>query len=120
MRPMEIPGPTTYNDKLLTAFNASQTKPSNFKRTPFNQTSKRFQPIDYKSRSEPGPGQYRISSFTEDSFRRSIIDAGKKPPFNITATRRLDITKKDDYNTPGNCLSFDCHFIDRLSFIRSA
>ncbi|CAF0774387.1 unnamed protein product [Rotaria sp. Silwood1] len=97
----EIPGPASYNDKVLTAFNDSQTKPTSLKRTPFNQTAARFVSYDYKSTSAPGPGQYRIAGFADENLRRAVVEGGKKPPFNVTSIRKLTITRKDDYNTPG-------------------
>ena len=57
--------------------------------------------MDYKSRAEPGPGQYHISGFADESLRRAVIEDGKKPPFNIASVRRLNMARKDDFYTPG-------------------
>ncbi|CAF0787247.1 unnamed protein product [Rotaria sordida] len=97
----DAPGPASYNDQVVTAFNAILTKPTSFKRTPFNQTAARFISFDYKSASVPGPGQYRIPGFADENLRRAVVEGGKKPPFNVTSMRKLPITRKDDYNTPG-------------------
>ena len=59
---------------------------------------------DYKARTEPGPGQYRIPGFTDESLRRALIEDGKKPPFNVATTRRFNITRKDEFYTPGKLL----------------
>lgn len=99
--PSGDPGPTTYDDRVLTAFNNSLTKPTSLKRIPFNQSAARFIPFDYKTSSAPGPGQYRIAGFTDENLRRAVVEGGKKPPFNVTSTRQLQILRKDDFNTPG-------------------
>ncbi|CAF3141392.1 unnamed protein product [Rotaria socialis] len=96
-----VPGPATYTDKVMTAFNGSQSKPTSLKRNPFNQTSARFVNLDYKVRSAPGPGQYRIPGFADENLRRAVVEGGKKPPFNIASVRRLNMARKDEYNTPG-------------------
>ncbi|CAF3707078.1 unnamed protein product [Rotaria sordida] len=96
-----VPGPATYNDKVMTAFNAIQSKPTSLKRNPFNQTSARFIGLDYKVRSAPGPGQYRIPGFADENLRKAVVEGGKKPPFNVASIRRLNMTRKDEYNTPG-------------------
>jgi hypothetical protein len=85
----------------MTAFNASQSKPSSLKRNPFNQTSARFVTVDYKVRSAPGPGQYRIPGFADENLRKAVVEGGKKPPFNIASVRRLNMASKDEFNTLG-------------------
>ena len=85
----------------MTAFNSTLTKPTSLKRNPFNQTSARFIGTDYKARSAPGPGQYRIPGFADENLRKALVDGGKKPPFNIASVRRLTMTKKEEFNTPG-------------------
>lgn len=99
--PSAVPGPATYDDKVLSAFHDTQTKPTSFKQAPFNQTAARFVNNDYKLRSEPGPGQYRMTSFADQNLRRAVVDSGRKPPFNVATLRRLNMTKKDDIITPG-------------------
>ncbi len=101
--PSEVPGPGSYDDKFSSIFTTSQTKSTNSKQIPFNQTTPRF---DFKSRGIPGPGQYRITAFTDDNLRRAVSDNGKKPPFNVSSVRRLNILRKDEYNNPGKiCFS---------------
>ena len=85
----------------MSAFNTSQSKPSSLKRNPFNQTSARFVSIDYKARSAPGPGQYRIPGFADENLRRAVVENGKKPPFNVASVRGLNMARKDEYNAPG-------------------
>ncbi|CAF1535012.1 unnamed protein product [Adineta steineri] len=97
----DVPGPATYTDKVMTAFNSTQSKPTSLKRNPFNQTSARFVNIDYKVRSAPGPAQYRISGFTDENLRKAVVDGGKKPPFNVASVRGLTMIRKDEYNKPG-------------------
>lgn len=85
----------------MSAFSGTQSKPSSLKRTPFNQTSARFVSVDYKARSAPGPGQYRIPGFADENLRKAVVEGGKKPPFNIASIRRLNMAKKDEFNMPG-------------------
>ncbi|CAF1227660.1 unnamed protein product, partial [Didymodactylos carnosus] len=96
----DVPGPATYTDKVLTAFNSTLSKPTSLKRNPFNQTSVRFDK-DYKSRSAPGPGQYRIAGFADENLRKAVVEGGKKPPFNVASMRRFNLTKNDEFSTPG-------------------
>lgn len=106
-----MPGPATYSDKVMTAFNSTLSKPTSLKRNPFNQTSARFIETDYKARSAPGPGQYRIPGFAEENLRKALVEGGKKPPFNIASIRRLNMTKKDEFNTPGRWV---CHLNEQF------
>jgi hypothetical protein len=85
----------------MSAFSNTQSKPTSLKRNPFNQTSARFVTIDYKVRSAPGPGQYRIPGFADENLRKAVVEGGKKPPFNVASVRRLNMTRKDEFNTPG-------------------
>ena len=85
----------------MTAFSNTQSKPTSLKRNPFNQTSARFVSVDYKVRSAPGPGQYRIPGFADENLRKAVVEGGRKPPFNINTVRRVNMTRKDDFNTPG-------------------
>lgn len=85
----------------MSAFNNTQSKPSSLKRNPFNQTSARFVTVDYKVRSAPGPGQYRIPGFADENLRKAVVEGGKKPPFNVASVRRLNMARKDEFNTPG-------------------
>jgi len=90
---------------VLTAFNTSQTKPTSLKRTPFNQTTARFISNDYKSRNEPGPGQYHIYGFADENLRQAIVEEGIKPPFNVASVRQLNMARKDEFYRPGKIFS---------------
>ncbi|UJR37251.1 hypothetical protein I4U23_029960 [Adineta vaga] len=96
-----VPGPGAYNDKFLSIFNSSQIKPTSIKRVPFNQTTARFVSPNYKSRSLPGPAQYRIAGFADENLRQTGRENGKKPPFNVSSMRRLNMVSKDETNKPG-------------------
>ena len=100
----DVPGPATYNDKVLNAFNNIQSRTTSLRRNPFNQTSTRFHSVDYKSRYAPGPGQYQIPSFADDNLRRAVVENGRKPPFNVAAVRRYTLVRKDQPDMPGNSL----------------
>ena len=94
------PGPGTYNDQR-NAFE-SIIKLHSLKRTPFLQSSVRFEADNiYKVRSAPGPGQYRINGFAEDILRKAIIDSRRKPGFNQSEPRKFSLTRKDEYYKPG-------------------
>jgi hypothetical protein len=97
----ENPGPASYNDKVLNAFNDIQSKTSSFKRNPFNQSSTRFASPSQKARNAPGPTRYHLPSFAEENLRRAVIEEGRKPPFNVAAVRRFTMIRKDTANTPG-------------------
>jgi hypothetical protein len=79
---------------------ASLKKVHSLKKTPFLQSSARFEINNvYKSRSAPGPGQYRLNGFAEDNLRRAIIESRRKPAFGQSGERKFNISKKD--YTPG-------------------
>lgn len=64
------------------------------------QSSARFETMNtYKSRSAPGPGQYRINGFAEDNLRRAIIESRRKPAFGQSSERKFNLSKKEP--TPG-------------------
>jgi hypothetical protein len=92
------PGPGAYNEPV-TALNVLN-KIHGLKNTPFQTSTVRF---DYsmKAKSAPGPGEYKIPGFAEQSLRKSIIEAQRKPAFGHSAARKFNLTKKDEYATPG-------------------
>lgn len=93
-----MPGPGAYSDQR-TALTSLQ-KVHSLKKTPFLQSAARFEPLNsYKSRSAPGPGQYRIGGFAEESLRRAIIESRRRPGFGQSSTRAFSMSKKD--YTPG-------------------
>jgi hypothetical protein len=105
MATSDVPGPAAYHDQVLTAFNNIRSKTTSLKRNPFNQTSPRFMSSDRRSRRAPGPGQYRISSFTDASVRRSLIGNKNKAPFNTSSVRLLPIVREEERNMPGKFTS---------------
>lgn len=54
-----------------------------------------------KQFEKKGPGQYRINGFAEEILRKSIIDANRKPAFGQSSVRKFNLSKKEDFNTPG-------------------
>lgn len=65
------------------------------------QSSARFDSFNsYKSRSAPGPGQYRIAGFAEESLRKAIIESRRRPAFGQTAERSFSLVSKKEM-TPG-------------------
>lgn len=97
----DVPGPGAYDEKVSNAFSSLQSRTTSLRRNPFNQTSARFDKSEFKSRYAPGPGQYRIPAFTDESFRRALIEHGRKPPFNVAAVRRYTLVRKDQPDMPG-------------------
>ena len=94
------PGPGAYNEPRTAL--GSLNKLSGLKKTPFLQSSTRFEMEDmYKSRSAPGPGQYRINGFTEEIVKKSLIEANRKPAFGQSAERKFAFAKKEEFLTPG-------------------
>jgi hypothetical protein len=94
-----IPGPGAYNDTRI-AFD-SINKVHSIKNTPFLQSSTRFDGQTFKSRSAPGPGQYKLIGFAEDNLRKAIIESRRKPAFGQSAPRNFSLAKKEDYQLPG-------------------
>ncbi|CAF1351377.1 unnamed protein product [Adineta ricciae] len=97
----DVPGPGAYNDKFLSIFNSSQVKPTTIKQVPFNQTTSRFVSPNYRTRSLPGPAQYRIAGFADENLRQAVKKNGKKPPFNVASVRRFNMAPKDETERPG-------------------
>lgn len=94
-----MPGPGAYTDQR-TAF-ASMQKVNSLKKTPFMQSSVRFESLNsYKSKSAPGPGQYRLAGFAEECLRKAIIESRRRPAFGQTAERSFSLVAKKDM-TPG-------------------
>jgi hypothetical protein len=97
------PGPGSYNDQRTAL--STLTRIHGLKRTPFSQSSVRFvnndngnntMKIYSTTKSAPGPGQYKITGFAEESLRKSIIDVNRKPAFGQSSIRTFDLTKKDN------------------------
>lgn len=94
------PGPGAYNEHR-TSLNVLN-KLAGLKKTPFLQSSTRFDLDDlYKARSAPGPGQYRFNGFSEEIMKKALIEANRKPAFGQSAMRKFNLTKKEEFNTPG-------------------
>ena len=102
------PGPGAYNE-ARTAFE-SLSKLHGIKKTPFSVGSTRFDALDSvyanqaKTRSAPGPGQYRINGFAEDTMKRALIESRRRPAFGQSSVRKLDLNTKDDALAPGPAL----------------
>jgi hypothetical protein len=92
------PGPGTYNDTRI-AF-SSLGKIHGIKNTPFAQSALRFDP-EFKAKSAPGPGQYKLMGFAEENLRRAIMEARRKPAFGQSAPRKFNLAKKDEHAMPG-------------------
>lgn len=65
------------------------------------QSSARFESLNsYKSRSAPGPGQYRLAGFAEECLRKAIVESRRRPGFGQTAERSFSLVSKKEI-TPG-------------------
>ncbi len=45
--------------------------------------------------------QYRINGFSEEIMKRALIEANRKPAFGQSSQRKFNLTKKEEFNTPG-------------------
>ncbi|KAK3090851.1 hypothetical protein FSP39_015224 [Pinctada imbricata] len=92
------PSPGSYNDPR-NAFD-SLKRITGLKRSPFGQTSVRFNPEPHVKKT-PGPGAYNIAGMGSDSMRRAYIESTRKGVFGTTSVRIKPITRKDDQEQPG-------------------
>jgi len=60
-----------------TVYKSTQSKLTNLKGNPFNQTLARFVTFDYKIRSTLSFSQYRISVFSNENFRKVVVEGSK-------------------------------------------
>ncbi|CAL1526354.1 unnamed protein product [Lymnaea stagnalis] len=94
----DIPAPGAYNDPR-TALTALK-RVSGMKRSPFSQTSVRFDD-DNKKKRTPGPGAYNIPGLGAESMRKAYLEATRKGVFGTTSTRIEPIGNKDELDVPG-------------------
>uniref|UniRef100_A0A2C9KKI0 Sperm-tail PG-rich repeat-containing protein 2 n=1 Tax=Biomphalaria glabrata TaxID=6526 RepID=A0A2C9KKI0_BIOGL len=92
------PAPGSYNDPR-TALEVLK-RVSGMKRSPFSQTSVRFE-TDYKKKRSPGPGTYNIPGLAAESMRKAYIESTRKGVFGTTSTRIEPLSKKEDIEVPG-------------------
>lgn len=92
------PAPGAYNDPR-NAFE-SMKRVTGLKRSPFGQTSVRFEPKSH-IRKTPGPGAYNIVGMGSESMRKAYIESTRKGVFGTTSVRIQPITKKEEQEVPG-------------------
>lgn len=92
------PAPGAYNDPR-NAFE-SLKRVTGLKRSPFGQTSVRFEPKGHVGRT-PGPGAYNIVGMGSESMRKAYIESTRKGVFGTTSVRIKPITKKEEQEVPG-------------------
>lgn len=92
------PAPGAYNDPR-NAFE-SMKRVTGLKRSPFGQTSVRFEPKVH-TRKNPGPGAYNIVGMGSESMRKAYIESTRKGVFGTTSVRIKPITKKEEQEVPG-------------------
>lgn len=92
------PAPGSYNDPR-NAFE-SLKRVTGMKRSPFGQTSVRFNPVK-ETKFAPGPGSYNITGMGSDSMRKAYIESTRRGVFGTTSVRTNNITQKDASELPG-------------------
>jgi hypothetical protein len=92
------PGPGAYNEPRTALQSLGKIK--GMKNTPFLQSSIRFGDHS-QARSAPGPGQYKIIGFADDNLRKMLMNGTSKPGFGQSSIRKFNLTKRDEYLTPG-------------------
>lgn len=93
-----IPPPGSYNDPRSAL--DSLKKVTGLKRSPFGQTSVRFQP-DHNAKSSPGPGAYNAGGMGSESMRKAYLESTRKGVFGTTSTRTQPVLKREDLELPG-------------------
>lgn len=92
------PPPGSYNDPR-TALD-SLKRVTGLKRSPFGQTSVRFQP-EHHVKSTPGPGAYNATGMGAESMRKAYLESTRKGVFGTTSTRTQGMMKREDLELPG-------------------
>ncbi|KAL3877518.1 hypothetical protein ACJMK2_035215 [Sinanodonta woodiana] len=92
------PAPGSYNDPR-NALDVTK-RITGLKRSPFGQTSVRFQP-ESGVKKIPGPGAYNIVGMGSESMRKAYIESTRKGVFGTTSVRTETMTKKEERDMPG-------------------
>nr|XP_002131399.1 sperm-tail PG-rich repeat-containing protein 2 isoform X1 [Ciona intestinalis] len=95
------PAPGAYNDPR-NALEALK-KITGMKRSPFGQTSVRFQPNMSKAKFIPGPGHYNIFNIgmAQESLKKAYLESTRHGPFGTTSARIMPIIQKHEVALPG-------------------
>ncbi|PVD38794.1 hypothetical protein C0Q70_01417 [Pomacea canaliculata] len=80
-----VPPPGTYNDPRTALETVKRI--SGLKRSPFGQTSVRFQPTHHNVKDTPGPGTYNSSGIGAESMKKAYLESTRKGVFGTTAPR---------------------------------
>nr|KAG5709515.1 hypothetical protein BaRGS_023197 [Batillaria attramentaria] len=92
------PPPGSYNDPR-TALD-SLKRVTGLKRSPFGQTSVRFQP-NHHIKTTPGPGAYNSTGIGSESMRKAYLESTRKGVFGTTSTRTQAMMRREDLELPG-------------------
>ncbi|KAK7112355.1 sperm-tail PG-rich repeat-containing protein 2-like [Littorina saxatilis] len=93
-----VPPPGSYNDPRTAL--TTLKKVTGLKRSPFGQTSVRFQP-EHHVKSTPGPGAYNNAGMGSESMRKAYLESTRKGVFGTTSTRTQAMMRRDDLELPG-------------------
>lgn len=94
----ETPAPGTYNDPRNSLEILKRT--TGLKRSPFGQTSVRFQGEHHVKRT-PGPGSYTIPDMTSELIRKAHVESSRKGAFGSTAARIAPMMRRKEEQMPG-------------------
>lgn len=92
------PAPGAYNDPRSAL--DSLKRVTGLKRSPFGQTSVRFQP-DGRSKRNPGPGSYNLSGMGTDSMKKAYMECTRRGVFGTTAVRINPMVIRTGVENPG-------------------
>ncbi|KAK3699095.1 hypothetical protein QZH41_008892, partial [Actinostola sp. cb2023] len=95
----QSPSPGTYNDPRNSLEVLKRT--TGLKRSPFGQTSVRFQTGKHHSQKTPGPGSYHIPDITSELNRKAHLDSSRKGAFGTTSNRIAQMTRRHEDQLPG-------------------
>ncbi|XP_031552737.1 sperm-tail PG-rich repeat-containing protein 2-like [Actinia tenebrosa] len=92
------PSPGSYNDPRNSLEVLKRT--TGLKRSPFGQTSVRFQG-ERQYRRTPGPGTYNIPGLSSDVMKKAHLESSRKGAFGSTADRIALTTRRHEDQLPG-------------------
>lgn len=94
----DSPAPGTYNDPRNSLEILKRT--TGLKRSPFGQTSVRFQGEHHVKRT-PGPGAYSVPDMTSELIRKAHVQSTRKGAFGSTSSRIAPMVRRQEEQMPG-------------------
>ncbi|EDO38402.1 predicted protein [Nematostella vectensis] len=93
------PAPGAYNNPKNALEVLKRT--TGLKRSPFGQTSVRFEGKPHHSKKTPGPGAYNITDMTSELLRKAHLESTRKGAFGSTSHRIAPMTRRHEDHLPG-------------------